>query len=42
VRTITVNYTCLWEGVYRRFGEAVPAGAKPDIDIVAVLEWCRL
>jgi glycosyltransferase involved in cell wall biosynthesis len=36
---ITVNYTCLWEGVYRRFGETPPEGAKPDIDLPPVLEW---
>ena len=36
---VTVNYTCLWEGVYRRFGETPPPGAKPDIDLVPVLEW---
>jgi len=36
---ITVNYTCMWEGVYRRFGETPPPGAKPDIDLPPVLEW---
>jgi hypothetical protein len=36
---ITVNYTCMWEGVYRRFKETPPPGAKPDIDFVAVMEW---
>jgi glycosyltransferase involved in cell wall biosynthesis len=40
---ITVNYTCMWEGVYRRFGEEPPPGAKPDIDLPPVLEWlCAL
>jgi hypothetical protein len=40
---ITVNYLCLWEGVYRRFGETPPPGAKPDIDLMSVLEWlCSL
>ena len=40
---ITVNYTCMWEGVYRRFGETPPLGAKPDIDLPPVLEWmCAL
>ena len=40
---ITVNYTCLWEGMYRRFGEEPPPGAKPDIDLPPVLEWlCNL
>jgi glycosyltransferase involved in cell wall biosynthesis len=40
---ITVNYTCMWEGVYRRFGETPPPGAKPDIDLPLVLEWlCAL
>ncbi len=40
---ITVNYTCLWEGVYRRFNELPPPGAKPDIDLPPVLEWlCSL
>jgi hypothetical protein len=29
----------MWEGVYRRFKETPPPGAKPDIDFVAVLEW---
>ena len=43
VADITVNYTCLWEGVYRRFGETPPEGAKPDIDLISVLEWlCAL
>ncbi len=43
VADITVNYTCLWEGVYRRFGETPPEAAKPDIDLIAVLEWlCAL
>jgi len=36
---ITVNYTCMWEGVYRRFKETPPPGAKPDIDFAAVLTW---
>jgi glycosyltransferase involved in cell wall biosynthesis len=36
---VTVNYTCMWEGVYRRFGETPPPGAKPDIDLPPVLEW---
>ena len=35
----TVNYTCLWEGVYRLIGETPPEGAKPDIDLKAVLRW---
>jgi glycosyltransferase involved in cell wall biosynthesis len=40
---ITVNYTCLWEGMYRRFGVEPPPGAKPDIDLPPVLEWlCNL
>ena len=40
---ITVNYTCMWEGVYRRFGEEPPPGAKPDINLAPVLEWlCAL
>lgn len=39
VPRITVNYTCLWEGMYRRFGEEPPPDAKPDIDVPAVLEW---
>jgi glycosyltransferase involved in cell wall biosynthesis len=39
VDAVTVNYTCLWEGVYRRFGETPPEGAKPDIDLKAVLRW---
>ena len=43
VAQTTVNYTCLWEGVYRMFGEDPPPGAKPDIDTLAVAEWmCAL
>lgn len=39
----TVNYTCMWEGIYRFFGETPPPGAKPDIDLMPVLEWiCAL
>jgi glycosyltransferase involved in cell wall biosynthesis len=43
VARTTVNYTCMWEGIYRFFGEAPPPGAKPDIDLMPVLEWiCSL
>ena len=43
VSRTTVNYTCLWENIYRFFGETPPPGAKPDIDLMPVLEWiCAL
>jgi hypothetical protein len=33
----TVNYRCTWESVYRIVGEEPPPGAKPSIDVNALM-----
>ncbi len=35
----TVNYTCMWESIYRAMGETPPEGAKPNPDHHAVKRW---
>ena len=35
----TVNYTCLWEQIYRRIGETPPAGAKPHVGGKQIFDW---
>ncbi len=37
----TVNYTCMWESIYRAIGEQPPEGAKPDPDHDRVERWIR-
>lgn len=37
--TVTVNYHCLWESVYRSIGETPPEGSKPVIDSASVQAW---
>lgn len=32
VPSVTVNYLCMWESLYRARGETPPPGAKPNID----------
>jgi hypothetical protein len=35
----TVNYTCMWESIYRAMGEKPPEGAKPNPDHHQVERW---
>lgn len=37
----TVNYTCMFESVYRALGETPPEGAKPNVDWAPGLAWLR-
>lgn len=37
----TVNYTCLFEALYRSLGETPPSGAKPNVDWGPALAWLR-
>lgn len=38
-KPITVNYLCMWESYYKLLGEAVPPGAKPNVDATAFEKW---
>lgn len=35
----TVNYTCMWESIYRVIGEEPPEGAKPNPDHGKIEQW---
>ena len=37
----TVNYTCMWESIYRSMGEPPPDGAKPNPDHERAERWIR-
>ncbi len=37
----TVNYTCMWESIYRVMGEEPPEGAKPNPDHQAIERWIK-
>ena len=37
--TVTVNYHCMWESVYRSINETPPADSKPNIDPSMVQAW---
>jgi hypothetical protein len=37
----TVNYTCMYESLYRIIGETPPEGAKPDLDWAPGLAWLK-
>jgi glycosyltransferase involved in cell wall biosynthesis len=37
----TVNYTCMWESIYRVMGETPPEGTKPNPDHQAIERWIK-
>ena len=39
VQHATVSYTCQYETLYRALGEAPPAGAKANVDVIPICRW---